>query len=92
VTVALDASASVRARLVDGNGRPVRGVSVTSVEDDRTLGRTGSDGRVTVSSLGTGSYVLRFEAEGYTNADRRVELKMGQAVDLGDIRLTAPGG
>jgi len=92
VTVALDAAASVRARVVDGSGRPVRGVAVSSVEDDRSVGRTGADGRVTVSTLGAGSYLLRFEADGYAPADRRVELKVGQPVDLGDVALVAHGG
>jgi len=87
VTVSLDAAAGVRARVVSSAGKALRDAQVISAEDDRELGRSGPDGRVNLTSLGAGRYLLHFEAEGFLPSERRVEIKTGQAVDLGDVVL-----
>lgn len=92
VTVSLDAAAGVRARVMSSAGKALHGAQVISMEDDREVGRSGPDGRVNLTSLGTGRFLLHFEAEGFLPTERRVELKTGQAVDLGDVVLHPPEG
>jgi len=92
VTVSLDAAAQVRARVMSSSGRVVRGAQVISADDDRELGRSGPDGRVNLTSLSAGRYLLHFEADGFLPAEQRVEIKNGQAVDLGDVVLHPPEG
>src|SRR6185295_2481681 len=92
VTLSLDAAAQVRARVVSDSGKVVRGAQVISADDDRELGRSGPDGRVNLTSLGAGRYLLHFEAEGFLPTEQRVDIKNGQAVDLGDVVLHPPEG
>jgi hypothetical protein len=92
VTIPMDGSGVVRARVVDRSGQPIRRALVMVADTNRVIGRSGDDGRVQITSLGTGSHELRFFAPGQGDARRSVSLLSGRDVDLGDVVLASPGG
>ena len=90
---------AVRARLVDGHGKPVAGGKATAWKDDPALQRfdtfssdvpSGEDGLVVLAGLPAGPHRVRFAAKGYQQAERRnVPVPESGVLDLGDVALEA---
>ena len=73
-----------------GFGRYSLSVPITEICES-TEG-IGLSGRVNLTSLAAGQYLLHFEVEGFLPAERRVEVRTGQSVDLGDVVLNPSEG
>ena len=77
--------AAVRGQVVDENGAPLAGVTITITGGglSRSL-VTDANGRFQVSSLPPGNYAIRASLAGFAVIDRTVALKVGEleAVDL----------
>ena len=73
--------------VTDANGAPLGGV-VVAVANTNRGGTTGSDGRVTISDVPTGTHALRATAPGYGEISRQVTVAGGQTAAV-NIQLSA---
>ncbi len=80
--------ATVRGRMVDaGSAQPLANVRITTSPLSASDLLSDAQGRFVLNGLEEGSYRLTYEADGYLTASQTLNVKAGQLIDLGDIRL-----
>jgi len=80
--------ATVRGRTVDaGSAQPLANVRITTSPLSATDLLSDAQGSFVLNGLEEGSYRLTYEADGYLTASQTLNVKAGQLIDLGDIRL-----
>ena len=92
VEAARSGHCGVRARFVDGAGRPVEGALVDP-RAIRTMERdveTDVEGRVELGLLEPGTYEFEVSHEGFATTLLRLQLEAGVTLDLGTIVLAEP--
>jgi len=97
--VTLDKASSVTGRMVDEEGKPVKGavrlrshdgVNIPGVLGASALASVGEDGKFSIRSLRAGANVIQLAGMGYTVIERTVEIAQpGEAVSLGDVVFEA---
>jgi hypothetical protein len=94
--VVLSAGGRVAGRLVDGEGRPLRGraalLEIDGQPPSRSLadllsGEADADGRYRLSAVPPGSHVLALSAPGHSVTKVDVRVRDGQDTDLGETAL-----
>jgi hypothetical protein len=94
LTVPLDPGAELRGRAVDARGAALAGALVALTGPDArpvvVPNATGGDGRFRLGALAPGRRTLRLSAPGLEPAERAVELRPGEAIDVGDVPLRPP--
>ncbi|QNP90821.1 carboxypeptidase regulatory-like domain-containing protein [Corynebacterium lujinxingii] len=81
---------SISGDVIDDDGNPVAGATVTLTGPDgtpRTV-QVGADGSLNVDGLRPGEYTVRIEAPGYEPVEQSVKVNPGESVSLGAIPLT----
>ncbi|WP_137940237.1 FG-GAP-like repeat-containing protein [Chitinivorax sp. B] len=73
-------------------GRALAGVKVTLSGVGNQSMITGLDGRLTLRNLAKGTYTLDLNLSSYIGVSNRMEVKPGQRLELGTIRLTKSPG
>ena len=80
--------ATVRGRTVDAvSAQPLANVRITTSPLSATDLLSDAQGSFVLNGLEEGSYRLTYEADGYLTASQTLNVKAGQLIDLGDIRL-----
>src|SRR5215469_3244923 len=81
---AQETTGAIAGRIVDAQGLPVPGVTVTATDAQGSKGAiTDSDGRFTVPFLVPGDYSVHAELQSFSPADRGVvQVRLGQTTDI----------
>jgi beta-lactamase regulating signal transducer with metallopeptidase domain/protocatechuate 3,4-dioxygenase beta subunit len=94
LTVTLEPCATVKGRLIDEEGIPIKSREVTPIARGRdnlwlSIGRTNSDsdGRFILHNLVPGTEFYTIFVHGFGNVAEKVVVAAGKTIDLGDIKL-----
>ena len=89
----IEEAGSIAGTVTDGSGDPLKGVTVTVLDEDETevsTAFTETDGTYTVIGLPAGTYKLVFSADGYADAEvTGVEVAAGEITEGVDAVLEA---
>jgi hypothetical protein len=86
-------SATLTGRVVDANEGALDGALITAVNQEtlyRQTAKTDLSGKFRLPSLGVGHYEITVEANGFTTTSRRINLTIGQVMDL-SFRISVAG-
>jgi uncharacterized GH25 family protein len=97
--VVLEKASSVSGRMVDEEGKPLKGVvrlrshdgvNVPASFGQAAMASVGEDGKFSIGVLRPGSNVIQLAGVGYTTIERTIEIaQAGEAASLGDVVFEA---